>query len=86
MSIRHKIWSRLFCKKESGDIYQNVRYAIGFNLSFVASSKPATGPAYDVIKMAARFDIVWAFYIIGNSFKLDLNRHMISLGDSFQLY
>ena len=51
-------------KKISGGIYQSVRYDERINLRFAASPKPATGPSYDVIKMAALFEILTELYVI----------------------
>ena len=45
--------SRVIGNQISGGIYHFVRYDKGINLRFAASLKPATGPMYDVIKMAA---------------------------------
>ena len=56
--------SRMLGKKIIGDIYQCVRYGIGVSLRFVASPKQATGPRYDVIKTAAKFEILSELYVI----------------------
>ena len=50
--------------KISSDIYQCVRTGIGVILRYVASPKPATGPKYDVIKMAAKFETLSELYAI----------------------
>ena len=47
--------SRVHGIKICGGIYQRVRYGQGIIIRFAASPKPATGPKYDVIKMAALF-------------------------------
>ena len=56
--------SRMFGIKISGDIYQCVCYGIGVILRFFASPNPATGPKYDVIKIAAKLETLSEFYVI----------------------
>lgn len=48
--------------KKCGDIYQRLRYGIGVILRLVASPNPATGPKYDVIKMAAKLEILGVLF------------------------
>ena len=54
----------MFLIKISGGIYQCVRYGIGVILRFAASPKLATGPKYDVIKMAAKLETLSELYML----------------------
>ena len=64
MSVRRIKWSRMLGIKKCGDIYQRVRYGLWIIISHVASPNPATGPKYDVIKMAAKFKTLSELYVI----------------------
>ena len=52
----------------SGDIYQCIRHGIGVILRYVATPNSATGPKYDVIKMAPKLETLTELYIILNSY------------------
>ena len=54
--------------KICGDIYQRVRYGLWIIISHVASLNPATGPIYDVIKMATVFNLEFSFFRLNNKY------------------